>query len=141
MFYDRTGIRKVYMGKFNKGDDIIPALEKFSKENKIKKAFIQVIGAVQTVTLGYYDQVKQKYLNKSFKTPMEISSMSGNVSIKGKEIFIHLHGVFRKKDFSSIGGQLISPTKIFVGEFVIFELKGKSLIRKFNPPTGLHLWE
>ncbi len=141
MFYDRTGIRKVYMGKFNKGDDIIPALEKFSKENKIKKAFIQVIGAVQTVTLGYYDQVKQKYLNKSFKIPMEISSMSGNVSIKDKEIFIHLHGVFSKKDFSSIGGHLISPSKIFAGEFVIFELKGKGLIRKFNPPTGLHLWE
>ena len=141
MFYNRTSIKKVYMGKFNKGDDIIGALEEFCRQKKIRKGFVQIIGAVENTTLGYYNLNDKKYSNRTFDEHAEILSMSGNISIMDGDVSIHLHGAFGKDDFQSIGGHLGSPCIIFAGEYVILELKGRDLVRQFDEPTGLHLWQ
>lgn len=141
MFYHKTNIKKVYIGRFNKGDDIIEALENFMAQNKIKKGIINIIGAVQRATIGYYDQKKRKYVKKKINLPMEILNISGNVSVKENKPFVHLHAVFSKKNGTTLGGHLLSPTIVFGGEFIIGHLKGKELIRQYDELTGLFLWQ
>jgi len=141
MFFHQDMIKKVYIGKLDKGDDILESIEKFLNRNKIEKAYINIIGAVEYATIGYYDQKKKVYVKKSFKKPMEILSIQGNVSLKDEKIFPHLHAIFADKRLDTIGGHLFTPTKIFAAEFTVFELKGESLNRQFDAETGLSLWQ
>jgi len=140
MFFHKSMVKKVYIGKLEKGDDIIESIEKFLNENKIKKAYINIIGAVEYATIGYYDQKKRVYVKKKFEKPMEILSIQGNISLKDDKIFPHLHAIFADKNLSAVGGHLFTPTKIFAAEFTVFELSGKILERKPDSETGLSLW-
>ncbi len=133
-------INKVIIGRFKKGDDVITKLEDILKKEKIQMGFISIIGAVEEATIGYYNQKKKEYIKKHIKSPMEILSMKGNISLKEGNIFIHLHGIFGKRNFKTTGGHIFSPTRIFAGEFIIMGLKGKVLERKYDLETGLYLW-
>jgi predicted DNA-binding protein with PD1-like motif len=110
------------MGRLNNGDDLLDKITEFINQNKIKKRFISIIGAVTEAQIGYYDQKKKVYIKKSFKKPMEIISSTENISINEGKSFAHIHIVLADKTLSAIGGHLFSGTKVFAAEFFIVEL-------------------
>jgi len=131
---------KIHINDFPKQIDINDFFKNFAIKNNIKTASINFIGSLEQVSLGFYDQKNKKYNKKDFIEPFEIISGTGNISIKDKDIFIHSHVVLSDKNYQVIGGHLFS-SKIFAGEYVIYELSELLLERKFDKATGLSLWK
>lgn len=128
-----------FLARLPMGDDLVRAITRVFREKLVRKAAFNVIGAVTSVTLGYYD-VSRQYLNKEFKGMFEIVSCMGNVSEKDGEIFVHAHIVLAGKDYQCFGGHLMPGTEIFAAELFGMPLSGKVPVRQFDEPTGLALW-
>lgn len=135
----------VYMGRLDKGADIIQSLERFCLENNIKAGWVNVIGALEKGTISYYDQQEHIYHHQPLSGEYEIVSCSGNISLKDGKPFAHLHIVLSDTDYQTLGGHLWpGTTAIFAAEFVLFSLNGEadtnSLERCPDVQTGLALW-
>lgn len=132
---------RVFLGRFEAGKDLLAELTEFCKSLNIRLGVFSLIGAVRSAKLGYYEQNEKKYtgcveLNKK----LEISSCTGNISIKDGEIFVHAHITLADFDGKAFGGHLMPGTEIFAAEFNIQELIGDDLVRGKDEVTGLPLW-
>lgn len=123
-----------------KEGDLLSELNALCKEKNIRRGTVQVMGAVENATLGYYLQDERRYISQEFDEHMEILAGIGNVSIKDGDPFVHLHLTLSRKDFSVIGGHTMPGCKIFAAEVCIITLEGEELVRGFDEPTGLPLW-
>lgn len=130
----------VYMGRLEKGDDLLNELTKIVTKKDISTGMIKVIGAVQNAKVGYYNQDSFEYEYQEFNREMEIVSCIGNISILEGKPFIHAHIVLADEDGSCYGGHLAEGTKVFASEFYIQTLKGDQLKRKYEKETKLTLW-
>jgi len=134
-------IKNCYMGKLPHGSDILTELGNFCQEKGISTGIFTAIGAVKNATLGFYNQTEKKYYKHYIDQPLEIVSLSGNISIKDEKPMVHSHIVLSDKDGNAVGGHLMSDTIVFACEFWIFELEGERLVRAYDEVTGLPLWE
>ncbi len=71
-----------------------------------------------------------KPIQKDYFGPIEISCAIGNISLKQRNPFVHLHGAFSLSDGSTIGGHLVKGIISLTGEFFIFETS--EFKREFN---------
>ncbi len=133
--------RQVFMGRLERGDDLLRSLTQLCKDMNIRAGWIQAIGAVEKGSLGFYNQATRKYEELRFDSEMELASLIGNVSLKDGEIFLHCHAVFADGEGKSMGGHLNEGTTVFACEFSIFSLLGVAPQRARNDATGLMLWD
>ena len=97
-----------YILNFEQHEELIRELKKFCIEKNIKNASLTGIGAINSITLGFYDTLKQSYLEQSMHRPFELSSLMGNISSEtiDCEPVIHLHATISDKDFRTYGGHV-----------------------------------
>lgn len=135
----------VFMGRLEKGADIITSLEAFCAERGVKAGWVNLLGALDKATISYYDQKTHQYFHRELKGDYEIISCSGNISLKEGRPFAHLHIVLSDTDYQAMGGHLWPGTvSVFAAEFVIFKLDTEQgadeLVRCPDVETGLALW-
>lgn len=132
---------KTYLCRLNYGKDLIEELESFCEINNISSGIINGIGALQNVTMGFYNQIEKKYYSTTIDEPVEIISLLGNISIKKDRIFPHLHIAVANSDHQTFSGHLMSPAKIFACEISILQLGGNRPFHRYpDSITGLSLW-
>ena len=128
-----------YFISLSKDEYINETLLDISNKESIKSGWISGVGAMYEIEVGYFDVDKKDYIRKSFPGDYEILSISGNISIKEGNRFIHTDVTFSDENFNVFGGHLFDAKIAAAGEFMIntcnFEIK-----RKFNKDIGLHLW-
>lgn len=118
----RVDIKRIFVVRLERGEEIASSLKKFCEENKIKGGFIGGIGAVSYATLySVKDSVGFALVKKKFSEPLELLSASGNISTANGEPLIHLHTVLGRSGKSTIGGHLLEAKISFTGEFFILE--------------------
>ncbi len=127
-----------YLCVLKKGEEVIKTLTDFCVENKINSGFVSGIGAVEDINIGYFDEKKKEYIYSEIKESCEVLSMTGDISLKDKKPFLHLHIVLGKKDFNAIGGHLFKAFVSATLEVFILPSK-KSFIRNLDDETGLYL--
>jgi predicted DNA-binding protein with PD1-like motif len=132
---------KIFIGRFECGDDLLESLASFCKKEKITLGTFNVIGAVKSAKLGYFNQDEKKYTGcVDLDKKLEIASCMGNISLKDGEIMVHAHIVLADFEGKAYGGHLMPGAKIFAAEFHIQELVGGELKRGRDEITGLPLW-
>jgi uncharacterized protein len=132
---------KTWMGRLERGDDILEELTGFCRREGIRSASISAIGAVERGGVGYFDQDKKEYRVVRFDKAMEIAALSGNVSIREGEVFLHCHVILAGPDGKCFGGHLVEENIAFACEFVITALEGEQAPeRTAEEKTGLMLW-
>ncbi len=134
-------IKKIIMDKINKDENLLETLTEIVKKNHISLGIITGIGALQNLNFSYYLQDKKEYITKSINKPVEILNLTGNISLKNGEPFIHCHITVADENGNALGGHLAEKSKVFAFEYTIIELEGKEKIRKYDQQTGLSLWE
>lgn len=133
---------RTFIGRFDAGKDLLEELNNFCKGNNIRLGIFNLVGAVRNAKLGYYDQKEKKYTGcVEFDKKLEITSCTGNISIKDGEIFVHAHITLADREGKAFGGHLMPGTEIFAAEYSIQEFTGKDLIRGKDDITGLPLWD
>ena len=128
------------MTRLTKGADLVEEIGRVARENGLRKASVQVIGALTGARLAYYIQADQRYVDHEVDECVELLAGLGNVSIKDDDIFVHLHLTLSREDGTTTGGHAMDGCTIFAAECVLTPVEGKDLVRRHDAATGLYLW-
>jgi len=95
-----------YIVRLEPGELVIETLASLLKAEKVDFANVSAAGAVQWVSLEYWNPNTRAYEQRDFNEQLEVVSFQGNASLYDGEPFLHIHGVFGRPDYSVIGGHL-----------------------------------
>ena len=121
--------------------EIMEALAAFCKEKEILAGSVSGIGAISEVTFRFLDPVTKKYVDKTFSEQMEITCLIGNISQKDGKPYLHVHVTAGRRDYTCVGGHLLSARVNGACELFVEDLFEASLGRRFDDETGLNLYE
>jgi len=129
---------KGYIVHLRRGEEIFSSLLEFVKKEKIKAAWINGLGGVDEVELGFYDLAKKDYIRKTIKEDLELVTMVGNLAYHDQKPMIHLHAVFGDDKFQTFSGHLFSARIAIVGEVFVIPL-AIDVMRTFDDHFKLNL--
>jgi predicted DNA-binding protein with PD1-like motif len=132
--------KELLMGKLSYGADLLQELTDICMTKKVQLGRVKAIGAVQRARLAYYDQKSREYQFSVFDQPLEIVNLTGNISLKDGDPFVHAHVTLADKEGKAYGGHLAPGTEVFACEFIMEAFDGPAFERAFDQETGLPLW-
>ncbi len=125
--------------RIDKGEEIIKSLFLVIEKEKIKLGTISGIGAVNDAYIGIFNTTTKEYSSMNYRGDFEICSLSGNISTKDHEAYIHAHIVIGNNlENKIVGGHLNSATVSATSEIFIHSIEGQ-IDRKFDDEIGLNL--
>ncbi len=137
MKYRKVG-EKIFVS-LQSGDLINKSLTEISVKENISNAWINGIGAIDSVEVGYMDVVNKKYQKRNFNDNYELISLIGNISIKDGVPFVHTHITFSDTEYKVFGGHLFDAKITATGE-IILTVADSKIDRQFNENVGIHTW-
>ena len=132
---------RVFVMKFDDGDDINAEIEKMARKEKIKTAFFVFLGGLRQGDLvsGPKKPVipPDPYWH-SVRDGWEVSGTGSVFSGKqGPQVHIHISAGKKK---ASVTGCLRKNSKVFITvEAVLYELKGVKAAKEIDEATGVNL--
>ena len=120
--------------------EVAEALQAFCREKGILAGVISGLGAVSEATFRYLDPNTLKYVDKTFQEQMEITNLTGNISQKDGQPYLHLHITASRSDYSCIGGHLLTAFINGACELYVEAFPNQFIGRKTNPETGINLY-
>ena len=120
--------------------EIVEALTAFCKEKSIAAGLVTGLGAVSEATFRFLDPATKKYVDKSFVEQMEITNLTGNISVKDDAPYLHVHVTCGRRDYSCVGGHLLSARINGACELYVEGFPGAEIGREFDVETGLNLY-
>ena len=138
MDYKKFGSK--YFVRLDKGEEVVGKLKKFCQEHEIKLGWIKGIGAVNEIKVGLFETNGKTYHTKELRGDHEITSLSGNISSKDGEVYLHLHINLADKEYKTYGGHLDSAIISATGEIMIESIEGE-IDREFSEDIGLNLYK
>lgn len=132
---------KSLVGRLSHGADLLNELTKLCSENDISFGRVEAIGAVQKARIGFYNQSKREYEFITLDRPLEIVTLTGNVSLKDDTPMVHAHITLGDRDGKVYGGHLAPGTIAFACEYMLQRIEGDAYVRDFDEETGLPLWQ
>lgn len=124
----------------DKGEFVNQKLLEVAEKENLKSGWINGLGAISDIEIGYWDIEKKVYVKNFFDDHYELLSLIGNVSLVDNKPFIHTHISFSDTEFKAFGGHLFDAKVIAAAEFCIF-ISDYHLHRKLNCDIGLSLWD
>ena len=121
------------------GDLINESIRKIAVEENISNAWINGIGAIDNIEVGYMDVENKKYQKRNFDEHYELLSLIGNITYKGGEPFVHTHVTFSDTEYNVFGGHLFDAKITATGEIVL-SLADSKIDREYNENIEMHTW-
>ncbi|MDX9721535.1 MAG: DUF296 domain-containing protein [Myxococcota bacterium] len=139
-----TSIRvRHFVGRLEKGEEVIESLRKLCFRERIRAAAFKGLGILSSAELQEFVPSMQKYVSRfCADTMFELVSLSGNISTLGNEVIINASAVMSYTLFNQqhiVAGHLLTA-KAHVVEFAIVSFDDVVLERTYDPSTGLPLW-
>ena len=124
--------------RLERGEEIVSSLLACARQYGIHAASVSGIGAVDGAVLGFFNLETKAYRENTFAEPLEVLSVTGNLSVRDGAPHAHLHASLGRESGEAIGGHLVSATVSATAELFLQPLNG-TLIRTFSEETGLNL--
>ena len=130
---------KTYALILGKGDEVVTAVTRFAKLEKIGNAHLQAIGAVREPEIAWFDFERSAYKALRFHAQMEVLTLSGDVTeASNGEPAVHMHVALGDAEGHAFGGHLLnaitSPTlEVYVTSYP------EPLHKRVEPALGLEL--
>ena len=138
MEYRRFG--EQYMIRIDRGEEVLEQLTLLCRGEKIRAGEIVGLGACDQVTMGLYNVARQSYTSRTFEGEFEITNLTGSVSEKEGEVYLHLHITCSGEDFSTFGGHLNACRISGTCELWLTALDGE-IGRRHDEVTGLNVYD
>jgi len=127
-----------YLLRIEPNGEFFESFINFAEKYKIKSGFFYGIGASKEVEIGRYNEKKKDYDWFKLKKQLEIASLIGNLTLKAKHLYLHVHASLEDKNFKTISGHLKRLVIFPTCEIMFFAFKDK-IERKYNELTKLYL--
>ena len=135
-----AGSGRRFIGRLETGSDLVAEIEALAERERIRAAWVSVVGAVQKAAFAYYNQQALRYDNLASEEHHELCSFQGNISIRDGSPFLHAHASFADHAGAIVGGHLLPGCTVWVAEVQVQELTDVELLRTHDERTGLALW-
>ena len=89
MEYKRFG-NTIYL-RLDPKEEILEEIGKVAKKENIRLAQVTGLGAINDFTAGVYNTVTKEYHSIQFQGAFEIVSLTGTVTLKDGDVYLHLH--------------------------------------------------
>ena len=129
-----------YVVRIDRGEEIIEKLTELCKKEKIRLGSIEGLAAADHIVMGAYSVSEKVFHKTELNEEMEVSSLTGNISEKDGEVYLHLHINAAGKDGITHGGHLNEARISATCEIFVRKINGV-VERKPDPVTGLNLYE
>jgi predicted DNA-binding protein with PD1-like motif len=135
----QDGPEKTFALVFDAGEEVVAALLRFAKEQKLTAAHLTAIGAFQRVTLGFFEPSSKEYTPIAIEEQVELLSLVGNIARDDQgEAKLHAHVVLGKSDGTAHGGHLLAASVRPTMEIVVVE-SSRYLRRRMREDVGAAL--
>jgi uncharacterized protein len=124
--------------RIDRGDEIMASVKEICKKEGIKLASISALGAVDHAVVGLYRVEEKNYLPNTFDGDMEMTSLTGNVTTKDGEVYLHMHADFADARGRVFGGHLTEAVISGTCEMFIQLIDGE-IGRRLDEATGLNI--
>ena len=135
MEYKRIG--NVIVLRAQKGEEVVSLLARLIDEEKITCGRVTGIGATDKITIGLYNVGTQEYHKVTIEEEMEILSLSGNLTRKDGNPYVHVHGSFATLD--KVYGGHVNEVWISATAEIIIDVIDLVVERETDKETGLNL--
>lgn len=129
---------KPFILALKKGENFVEAILHCARTVNLKSASVSGLGAVDDVTVAYYELPTKEYHSKLFEGTFELVSLNGNITMFEGKPFLHIHAALGKEDYSLFGGHIMSMTVGASAEITIIPLNGV-INRQHDQDIGLKL--
>ena len=139
--YKKVNKSDRYIVSLDNHVELMEALTAFCKHVGIITGQVTGIGAISEATFRLYDPATKQYVDKTFAEQMEITNITGNISHKDKEVYLHVHATCSRADYSCVGGHLLSARINGACELLVDQFCDTEVGRKYDEETGLNLYD
>ncbi len=134
------GVRR-YILSLDNHVSIQEALTAFCKEKEIYCGKVTGLGAVNSATFRFLDPATLQYVDKTFEEQMEITNLTGNISQKDNQVYLHIHITASRRDYTCIGGHLLDARINGACELFVEDYYLTSAGRRADEETGLNMYK
>jgi uncharacterized protein len=124
-----------------RGSDLLQGLTEAAQKLEIESGTIQAIGAVDDLTVAFFEPQEKEYEPLRFDEHFEITSSLGNVSLKEGQPFVHVHVTASDRKGRVVGGHLLEGSTVFMIEAYFRALGGDPPVREQEEDLGLAVWQ
>ena len=128
------------MGRLRYGADLLEEITEICRKQGIRLGRVEALGAVKRACLGFYDQQKREYRLFTLDQSLEMTNLTGNISLKDGHPIVHAHITLSDDTGKAYGGHLAHGTIVFACELMIQAFTSQVFERGIDQETGLPLW-
>ena len=121
-------------------EEILEEIGKVAKKENIRLAQVTGLGAINDFTAGVYNTVTKEYHSIQFQGAFEIVSLTGTVTRKDGDVYLHLHIAAGDEEGHVHGGHLNRAIISATAEIQIQVIDGE-IGREFSQEIGLNLFK
>lgn len=138
MEYRKYG--ETYLVRMDPGEEILEQLERFARQEHIRLASVQALGAVKEFTVGVFSLEEKQYHANHFQGAYEIVSLTGTIDTMNGDFYCHLHMSAGDEQGRVFGGHLNRAVISVTCEMVVTPLPG-TVDRVRSEELGINLWK
>lgn len=138
MEYRKFG--EAYLVRMDPGEEILEQLERFARQEQIRLASVQALGAVKEFTVGVFSLAEKQYHANHFQGAYEIVSLTGTIDTMNGDFYCHLHMSAGDEQGRVFGGHLNRAVISVTCEMVVTPLPG-TVDRVRSEELGINLWK
>jgi predicted DNA-binding protein with PD1-like motif len=127
-----------YILRFDKGDELVRLTTEFCQEQSIQSAWISGLGGALWAELAFYHLDRKAYEFERVDEPLELTNITGNVSLVNDKPFVHIHATVGDMNYHSYSGHLKELAVAATAEMYITVLP-KAINRVHNDLCGLKI--
>ena len=124
-----------------RGSDLLQGLTEAAQKLGIEAGTVQAIGAVDDLTVAFFEPEEKEYEPLRFDEHYEITSSLGNISLREGQPFVHVHVTASDRQGRVVGGHLLEGSTVFLIEAYLRSLGGDAPVRRQEDDLGLAVWQ
>lgn len=94
--------------RIDRDEMVTDKIFEFVRANNIKLASITGLGASDEIIVSVYDLNTKKYVENIYRGMFEITNLTGNISTKDEESYLHIHITFADEENNAFGGHFVN---------------------------------
>ena len=138
MDYRKFG--NTYVVRLDPAEEILEQLEHFARQEQVRLAAVQALGAGKEFTVGVFKTDEKKYYANHFSGSFEIVSLTGTIDTMDGDFYCHLHMSAGDDQGRVFGGHLNRAVISATCEMIVTLLPG-TVDRALSEEVGLNLWK
>ena len=123
-----------------RGEDVLASIRAVCNAERVRLAEISALGAADYAEVGVYHLAEKRFLPRTLEGEMEICALTGSVTRRGTELYLHLHGSLADADGNVYGGHVNEIRVSATAEIFIHLLPGE-VNRRLEEESGIFLMD